>query len=55
MAIVNHSGSQNFGHYTADCLVGNQWVSFNDSSAYKTSKDRLVTKQAYILFYEKIK
>ena len=52
--IVNHSGSQNFGHYTSTCKVNNEWVDFNDSSASETSEDRLVSDEAYILFYQRI-
>ena len=52
--IVNHYGSQNFGHYTSACEVGGVWTEFNDGSVSPLYDDKLVTEEAYILFYKRI-
>ena len=50
--IVNHVGSQSYGHYTANCEVEGQWHNFDDSYVSKVGEDALVSEKAYILFYE---
>jgi ubiquitin carboxyl-terminal hydrolase 4/11/15 len=52
--IVNHYGSQNFGHYTSACEWGGQWFDFNDSSVGQTAPDKVATEEAYILFYKRV-
>lgn len=53
--VVNHYGSQNFGHYTSFAqLDSGSWVEFNDSSTSTVSKDQVVSDGAYILFYKRI-
>jgi ubiquitin C-terminal hydrolase len=53
--VVNHYGSQNFGHYTAYAqLDSGQWAEFNDSSTSLVTKDQVVSDGAYILFYKRI-
>ena len=52
--IVNHYGSQNFGHYTSACKVKGKWYEFNDSTANLIDFQSLVTNEAYILFYQRI-
>lgn len=52
--IVNHYGSQNFGHYTSFCEVNGQWVEFNDSTVSAVSKEKLESDEAYILFYKRV-
>lgn len=52
--IVNHYGSQNFGHYTSACDANGKWTEFNDSSTSDISEERLVSDEAYILFYKRI-
>ena len=65
-AVVNHSGSLNFGHYTAQCYneVEEKWYNFNDSmvsECYKglgkpsisELKEDIVTPRAYVLFYKR--
>eukprot|EP00425_Heterocapsa_triquetra_P047038 CAMPEP_0195074464 /NCGR_PEP_ID=MMETSP0448-20130528/17561_1 /TAXON_ID=66468 /ORGANISM="Heterocapsa triquestra, Strain CCMP 448" /LENGTH=835 /DNA_ID=CAMNT_0040106721 /DNA_START=33 /DNA_END=2540 /DNA_ORIENTATION=+ len=58
-AVVNHTGSLSFGHYTAYGQVGEgqdrQWYHFNDSSVTRTDEKEVVSKAAYILFYERVK
>lgn len=57
-AVVNHSGSLSFGHYTAYCRVGDgaqrQWHHFNDSTVTRAVESEVVSKAAYILFYERV-
>lgn len=56
-AVVNHSGSLSFGHYTSHCKVGEgserQWYHFNDSRVSSASESDVVSGEAYILFYER--
>ena len=51
--VVNHYGSQNFGHYTSSVLVDGEWIEFNDSSVHKATETDVVGEGAYILFYKK--
>lgn len=59
-AAVNHSGSLAFGHYTAYGRVGDgetsarQWYHFNDSTVTRVQESEIVSKAAYILFYERV-
>jgi len=53
--VVNHYGSQNFGHYTAfSRVLADEWTEFNDSTVYSVEKSRVVSSGAYILFYERV-
>ena len=52
--VVNHMGSQSYGHYYTYQLIGSQWYEFNDTDVTTIEKKDLVTKHAYILVYEKI-
>ncbi|CAK0812062.1 unnamed protein product [Prorocentrum cordatum] len=56
-AVVNHSGTLRYGHYTAYGRVGEgpdrQWFHFNDSSVTKADESKVVSQEAYILFYER--
>jgi len=58
-AVVNHSGSFGYGHYTAYGRVGEgdnrRWYHFDDSSVTRADEAEVVSKAAYILFYESIK
>lgn len=51
--VVNHYGSQNFGHYTSAVKVDGEWIEFNDSSVHKATETDVVGEGAYILFYKK--
>lgn len=52
VGVVDHFGSQNFGHYTCMTRVDNQnWVEFNDRSYSKVKKKDIFSKNAYMLFY----
>lgn len=49
--VVNHYGSQNFGHYTSLVKTSKGWVDFNDERASKADMDSVINKNAYMLFY----
>jgi len=53
--VVNHSGSVNFGHYTANCKnwKDGKWYNFNDSFVSEVSEKDIVSRSAYLLFYER--
>ena len=56
--VVNHSGSLNFGHYTAQAFntESNKWHNFNDSMVSEVKgnlQEDIVTPRAYVLFYRK--
>ncbi|CAF2671104.1 unnamed protein product [Rotaria sp. Silwood2] len=56
--ISNHSGTAYSGHYVAQCKhpFTNQWHEFNDSSVYSMGdKSRIISSNAYVLFYERNK
>ncbi len=56
--ISNHSGTAYSGHYVAQCKhpFTNQWHEFNDSSVYLLNeKSRIISSNAYVLFYERNK
>jgi ubiquitin C-terminal hydrolase len=52
IAIGNHHGNMNFGHYYAYCLNNDNWYEFNDSSVSRKANNNIVTNSAYLLFYE---
>ncbi|CAL8302586.1 unnamed protein product [Merluccius merluccius] len=54
-AVCNHHGGLHGGHYTAFCRnsVDGQWYSYDDSSAEPTPHGEVVTRGAYILFYQR--
>jgi len=55
--IVNHGGSLNGGHYTAECMnnENKKWYDFNDSMVDETrmKMDEAASSSPYILFYMK--
>ena len=54
--VVNHSGTLNFGHYTAQCFneVHQKWFNFNDSMVSPVGEQSdIVTPRAYVLFYKR--
>ena len=53
-AVANHSGSVNGGHYYAYCKnsIDKKWYEFNDSSAKEMKESEVMSRNAYILFYE---
>lgn len=58
-AVVNHSGTLSFGHYTAYCKVGEEehdrrWYLFNDAMVSAALEADVVSREAYMLFYERV-
>ena len=49
VSIINHSGSQNGGHYWANCLRNGSIYNLNDSSV--STGSFTPTREAYMLFY----
>jgi len=53
--VSNHSGSLGGGHYTA--AVKNRedgkWYCCNDSSCYEINKEKVISSEAYLLFYRR--
>lgn len=60
IGVINHSGSAQFGHYTAECknFIDKKWYYFNDSwvsnSELNDKKERYISSNALILFYQRI-
>ncbi|XP_078494568.1 ubiquitin carboxyl-terminal hydrolase 15 [Ciona intestinalis] len=55
IAVSNHYGGLGGGHYTAYAKnhIDKQWHYFDDSSVSLSSEDRVVTKAAYMLVYQR--
>ncbi|NXK46864.1 UBP4 hydrolase, partial [Chauna torquata] len=55
IAVSNHYGAMGVGHYTAYAKnkVNDKWYYFDDSSVSAASEDQIVTKAAYVLFYQR--
>ncbi|XP_057701493.1 ubiquitin carboxyl-terminal hydrolase 4 isoform X2 [Corythoichthys intestinalis] len=55
VAVSNHYGGMGGGHYTAygKNKVDGKWYYFDDSSVSPSSEDQIVTKAAYVLFYQR--
>jgi len=52
--ICNHTGNVGGGHYYAYCRNrNNKWYKYNDSSVTEIKESRIVSSNAYCLFYEK--
>ncbi|CAI2371951.1 unnamed protein product [Moneuplotes crassus] len=49
-SVIIHRGEINYGHYTAICKRGSEWVYFNDSHFKEVAE--IINDDAYILFYE---
>ncbi|KAM4651595.1 ubiquitin carboxyl-terminal hydrolase 4 [Discoglossus pictus] len=55
VAVSNHYGGMGGGHYTAYAKnrVNGKWYYFDDSSVSAATEDQIVTKAAYVLFYQR--
>ncbi|XP_056315195.1 ubiquitin carboxyl-terminal hydrolase 15 [Danio aesculapii] len=55
IAVSNHYGGMGGGHYTAYAknVEDDQWYSFDDSSVSPASEEQIVSKAAYVLFYQR--
>lgn len=58
-AVVNHTGSLLYGHYTAYGRVGEgqdrQWYHFNDATVTQAEESDVISSSAYILCYERVR
>jgi len=54
-AVANHMGGLHGGHYFAYCknCKDGEWYEFNDSNVDKIDKNKIVTENAYVLFYSR--
>ncbi|XP_074593336.1 ubiquitin carboxyl-terminal hydrolase 31-like [Brevipalpus obovatus] len=54
-AVCNHHGTMQAGHYTAYCrnMVDGKWYSFDDQKVSSIPERSVVTKDAYMLFYQR--
>ena len=55
VAVSNHYGGMGGGHYTAYAknIDDGQWYYYDDSRVSISSEDSVVTKAAYVLFYQR--
>ncbi|XP_063104916.1 ubiquitin carboxyl-terminal hydrolase 4 isoform X2 [Cavia porcellus] len=55
IAVSNHYGAMGVGHYTAYAKnkFSGKWYYFDDSNVSLASEDQIVTKAAYVLFYQR--
>ncbi|XP_073695280.1 ubiquitin carboxyl-terminal hydrolase 15-like isoform X3 [Garra rufa] len=55
IAVSNHYGGMGGGHYTAYAKnkEDDKWYNFDDSSVSPTGEDQIVSKAAYVLFYQR--
>ncbi|XP_074054032.1 ubiquitin carboxyl-terminal hydrolase 4 isoform X2 [Macrotis lagotis] len=55
VAVSNHYGAMGVGHYTAYAKnkLNGKWYYFDDSNVSLASEDQIVTKAAYVLFYQR--
>ncbi|XP_051544645.1 ubiquitin carboxyl-terminal hydrolase 15-like isoform X4 [Myxocyprinus asiaticus] len=55
IAVSNHYGGMGGGHYTAFAKnkEDNKWYNFDDSSVSAVNEDQIVSKAAYVLFYQR--
>ncbi|ROL53954.1 Ubiquitin carboxyl-terminal hydrolase 15 [Anabarilius grahami] len=55
IAVSNHYGGMGGGHYTAYAQnkEDHKWYNFDDSSASPTGEEQIVSKAAYVLFYQR--
>ena len=53
IGVINHYGGESFGHYTAYCLNGDNWVEYNDESVSLIPEKKVITSAAYVLFYKR--
>jgi hypothetical protein len=53
--VSNHSGGMGFGHYTAYAKNHREgkWYKFNDSYVTEAEENEVITREAYLLFYER--
>ena len=54
-AVANHVGGLHGGHYFAYCknCIDGEWYEFNDSHVSKIDNKKVVSENAYVLFYKR--
>ena len=54
-AVANHVGGLHGGHYFAYCknCIDGEWYEFNDSHVSKIDSKKVVSENAYVLFYKR--
>ena len=53
MAVANHSGDADWGHYTAVGKRNRNWYNFNDSHVSHSKSPARSSESAYVLFYSR--
>jgi ubiquitin carboxyl-terminal hydrolase 4/11/15 len=53
IGVINHYGGSSFGHYTAYCLNGGQWLKYDDESVSFIDQKNVISNAAYVLFYKR--
>ena len=53
IGVINHYGGSSFGHYTAYCLNGGQWLKYDDESVSSIDEKNVISNAAYVLFYKR--
>ena len=51
--VCNHIGSINSGHYYSYCKHNEDWYNYDDDNISIISESKIVSKNAYCLFYKK--
>ena len=54
-SVSNHIGDVGGGHYYTHCKFNDHWYRMDDESCSSLDKDGIITNNAYVLFYEKVK
>ncbi|CAG9821183.1 unnamed protein product [Phaedon cochleariae] len=52
-SVICHHGTAGGGHYTCFALNSGQWYEFDDQCVTKVAADKVLTCEAYVLFYQK--
>jgi len=53
VCVANHKGRAEDGHYSALCLVGDQWFKFDDDAVRAYRSPEIVTHESYVIFLVK--
>lgn len=57
IAVCNHDGNVDSGHYVASCRDENEgtskWFSYNDMDVEEMQENKIVSENAYMLIYQK--
>ena len=54
-SVINHVGGYNGGHYYSYCKhTDGNWFIFNDAAVQPLNQSQIISKEAYILFYQRM-